>query len=371
MSMSFVKKLIFIFFLLLHTNSYSQIEVRSYPINLSDNTILNYVVDYFPQSYVQSKGAHLTWDLSESKSPIVQQITIRKTKLENISKSAVYEIKSGNNTVFFSKNKRNFDELGFILNTANNSHIVLYKHPLYFTTKYLKYGATFSNSGSFTIQLMREELPKELIANLPVSVKEVKLVGKIFRKYHCDAGGRFILEDNEIAALRLSVDESIEIRLYDVGSGNEIPFIKEHVLKKIYEKAGENKYYLFFSNSYKYYFAKVDYDKSSGNYIIKYQSNDIKKDALEVNTSKKIFLLYPNPTYSIAKMLIANYGIGKYKLEIYNIIGKKLWEDNLMLTKSNLLRYDFSFLRKGTYIIALKDKYGKLITTRKLVIISV
>ncbi len=369
--MSFVKKLIFMFFLFLHLNSYSQIEVRSYPFSLDANTKLNYVLDYFPKSYIQSKGAHMSWDLSESESPIIEEIVIDKTKLGSISKNSVYEIKSGTNTVFFSKIKRNFDELGFILNTKNNSHIVLYKKPLYFTTKSLKYGATFSSSSSFDIQLMREELPKELTDKLPVSVKEIKLVGKISRKYHCDAGGRFILEGDEIAALRLSVDENVDLKLYDIGSGNEIPFIEDYILKKIYEKAGENKYYLFFSNSFKYYFAKVDYEKSSGNYIIKYQSNDIKNDALEVNTNKKIFLIYPNPTYSIAKMLIANYGIGKYKLEIYNIIGKKLWEDKLMLSKSNLLRYDFSFLRKGTYIIALKDKYGKLITTRKLVIISV
>ncbi len=369
--MNFVKKLIFILFLLSHIKGYSQIEVRSYPINLDENTRLNYVLDYFPKSYIQSKGAHLSWDLSESKSPIIQEILINKTKLEYISKNSVYEIKSGNNTVFFSKNKRNFNELGFILNTENNSHIILYKKPLHFTTKYLKYGATFSNSSSFDIQLMREELPKELINKLPVSVREIKLVGKISRKYHCDAGGRFILEDDEIAALRLRVDERVKLKLYDVGSGNEIPFIEDYILKEIYDKAGENKYYLFFSNAYKYYFARVDYDKSSENYTIIYQSNDIKKNALEVNSSKKIFLLYPNPTYNIAKMLITNYGFGKYKLEVYNIIGKKLWENDLILSKSNLLRYDFSFLRKGTYIIALKDKYGKLITTRKLVIISV
>ena len=86
---------------------------------------------------------------------------------------------------------------------------------------------------------------------------------------------------------------------------------------------------------------------------------------------KKVFLIYPKPTYNTAKFLISNFKKGDYKIEIYNIIGKKLWSTKLVLSKKTMVKYDFSFLRKGTYLITLKDRFGKVIRTRKLMIISI
>jgi len=369
--MSFGKKIILLILLFGQFNIYSQIEVRTYPFALEDMTTLRYSIDYFDKSEVLKTGAHLFWDLNDNQTPLFEEIIIKKNNNPGFYNKPIYEVSNIKSSVFYSKYGRNFDEIGFVLNTKIQSHTVIYDKPLYFTTKNLKYGATFSNKSSFTVSLIREELPDELTNKLPESVKEIQLVGRITRKYHCDAAGRFGLNGENISALRLNVDEKIELKLYDISSGNAIPFIDEDILRKIYTKAGENKYYLFFSNEYKFYFAKILYDKVFGNYIIKYQTNDTTNKILEVNTNKKTFLIYPNPTYSIAKMLISNYGTGNYKLEIYNIIGKKVWENDIHLSKRNLLRFDFSSLRKGTYIVALKDKYGKLITTRKLVIISV
>jgi len=357
--------------MLLHIHAFSQIEVRTYPFILEDLSTIRYSIDYFDKPEVQKTGAHLFWNLDENKSPIFEEITIKKNNNPPFYDKPIYKVSNAKSAKFYSKYGRNFDEIGFVLNTKIQSHNVIYDKPLYFTTKNLKYGATFSSNSSFDVHLIREELPKELTDKLPESVKEIKLIGNISRKYHCDAAGRFGLNGENISVLRLNVKENIDLRLYDISSGNSIPFINEKILKKIYSKAGNNRYYLFFSNSYKYYFAKIIYNKDTDNYIIKYQTDDKNKNNLEVNTSKKTFLIYPNPTYSVAKMLISNYETGNYKLEVYNIIGKRVWEKNIFLSKSNLLKFDFASLRKGTYIIALKDKYGKLITTRKLVIISV
>ncbi len=369
--MNFEKKIVVVLFLFLQTLGFSQIEVRTYPFALDKVTTLRYSIDYFAKSAIQKTGAHLFWDLRNNESPLYEEIIIKKKSKIDHFRQPVYEASTLKNSFFFSKKGRNFDEVGFRLNTRLNSYTILYDKPLYFSTKNLKYGATFSNNSSFSIQLLREDLPLDLISKLPEKVKAIKLVGKIIRKYHCDAAGRFGLRGEKISVLRLKVDEHIELKLYDISSGNEIPFIDSGILQKIYSKVGRNKYYLFFSNSYKYYFAKVSYNKETDNYVIKYQTDQIDNDEYEINTTKKTFLIYPNPTYNVAKMLISNFGKGDYKLELYNIIGKKIWEHELFLTKSNLLRFDFSFLRKGTYIIALKDKYGKLITTRKLVIISI
>lgn len=367
-----IRNFLILFFLIGQISIFAQLQVYTYPITFQDKTILNYNIDFVDSSIVQTKGVHLNWDLSGLETPIYEEVEIVKQEFKINNKIINHKISDKSSITFYRKNRRHFDEIGFVLFPyTGHSHYVTYDKPINFSTTKLIYGAVYSNSTTFSVEIERTELPHSILANLPASVQNIKIVGKITRRYHCDADGKFILNSKNTPALRLKIVENIEIRLYDVLSGNEIPNITNSSLNKIYKKIGKSKYYLFFSNSSKLYFAKVEYSKSSKSYMIKYQTDIKSKKNYKVNNDKKTFLIYPNPTYNIAKFLISKYKPGNYKIEVYNIIGKKQWASDVHIEKNTMLKYDFSFLRKGTYLIVLKDRFGKAIQTKKLMIISI
>lgn len=347
-----------------------QIEIGTFPINISEDLVLNYTVDYIDNDLIGPTGAHLIWDLSNSQSPLFEVLKIDKNELSINNNKISHSIDDGSIIKYYKKSRKEFNELGFYKD-SKYPYQVIYDKPLSFSTDYLIYGATFSDSTTFSLIKQKEELPIELFNDLPQKVKEIKIVGNIKRYYHCDANGKFIFSQNSVSALRMKVIEKTSIRLYDIQSGNEIPHVNEKILKKIYPTIGHNICYKFFSNSVKHYFAKVNYSKSTNSYIIKYQNDNIEDNLLKIDNKKKKFVIFPNPTYDIAKFLISNYSSGDYNLEIYNIIGKNIWATDVKITSNSLLKYDFSFLRKGTYLVALKDKYGNILTTKKLVIIAI
>lgn len=347
-----------------------QIEIGTFPINIDEDLKLNYTVDYIDNDLVEQTGAHLIWDLSNSQSPLFEDLVINKKGFGINGIKVTHSVDNGSIVKYYKKNRKEFNELGFHKD-SKFPYSILYDKPLSFSTDYLIYGATFSDSTSFSLIRQREELPFELIRNLPKKVKAIKIVGNIKRYYHCDAHGKFILSEKSVPALRMKIIEKTNIRLYDIQSGNEIPYVNDKILKSIYPNTGNNVSYVFFSNSSKYYFAKINYSTSTNSYIIKYQNDNSEDNILKINNKKKTFVIFPNPTYDIAKFLISNYSNGKYKLEIYNIIGKRIWDTDVIISSNSLLKYNFSFLRKGTYLVALKDKYGNILTTKKLVIIAV
>ncbi len=347
-------------------------EIGKYHINIEGGTSLFYSVDYLDSVLVKKGGSHVTWDLSDEESPIVKEVKISNTSIPSQKYTEVIRIESGKDVLLYQKSRSKLNEIGFVLKTKTNpNRIVLYNKPLIFSEKKLFYGARFTDSTGFEAILSRDEIPSEITESLPLKVKEIKLFGFIKRQYHYDADGRFEFKHKSVSALRLKIDEFIELKLYDHKSGDEIPVYNKKVLKKIYKNQGKRTYYYFFSNTNRYYFAKISYSKENKNYIIEYQNDNVAEDRLYLKKYKKIFLIYPNPTYNYAKILFSNYKPGRYDLEIYNIIGKKIWAKNINLEENTLMKYNFSFLRKGTYLIALKDRYGNIIATRKLIIISI
>ncbi len=350
---------------------FAQMEIGKYHIDLKGGTALDYTVDYLDSSLVKQDGSHITWDLSEEQSPVVKELKFIDIKIPGSTNQKAIKVENGNN-VIYQKGGYRLNEVGFILKTKlNPNRIVLYKKPIVFSEKKLFYGARFSDSTSFEVILDRQELPVEITRNLPLKVQEIKLYGLIKRQYHYDADGRFEFKNKSVSALRLKIEEFVEIKLYDHKSGDEIPVYNKKILKKIYKNTGKSTYYYFFSNKNRYYFAKISYSKNSKNYMIEYQNDNIGKEVLFLKKYKKVFLIYPNPTYDFAKIIFSNYKPGDYKLEIYNIIGKKIWGKSIKLGENTLVKYNFSFLRKGAYLIALKDKYGNIIATRKLITISI
>ena len=86
---------------------------------------------------------------------------------------------------------------------------------------------------------------------------------------------------------------------------------------------------------------------------------------------KNQFALYPSTSFGDNLRLdFLNFGRGDYTLEVYNIMGKKMWSRQYDIIGDTTLKENLSFLPKGTYIYALLDSDRNRIATRRLAIIK-
>ena len=99
-----------------------------------------------------------------------------------------------------------------------------------------------------------------------------------------------------------------------------------------------------------------------------------KSEKEQVNNStsydEKSFFLYPNPSFGLVRLDFVNLPKGTYDLEVYNIIGKRIWSQSYEISGYTTIKEDLGFLSKGTYLYSVKDRSGKKLLTRKMAIIN-
>lgn len=78
----------------------------------------------------------------------------------------------------------------------------------------------------------------------------------------------------------------------------------------------------------------------------------------------------PNPTYGHALFFTENLSQDTYEIRVFNIIGIELWKSSYLIRGDRTIEVDLSHLRKGTYFYSLKNSYGQIITTKRLVILG-
>jgi hypothetical protein len=311
------------------------------------------------------KGAYQTWNLKNFESPLYKDIQVN---ISNSSQGQIVKLWDEDVIRTFKKSKSEFNEIS----TSFRSNLVYnYSNAIPLSYKKIKYGAKFSEKSSFTVIINREDIPIKLRKYIFEKTKRIKIAGAISKSFHCDAYGRFIFQNKNIAALRLKIVEKIDIRLYDNKTGKIIPIFDNSLLSQIFPDVGSSTHYLFFSNSTKLWLAKIKPNPNNDGSVIEYQDEASEFNDINIDKYDKELIIYPNPTYGTCKMMFNDFPESVYNIEINNIIGKKIWNKQLNINPESIYFFDFSFLRKGTYLISIKDKSGNLLIAKKLVIIGV
>jgi len=78
----------------------------------------------------------------------------------------------------------------------------------------------------------------------------------------------------------------------------------------------------------------------------------------------------PNPTYGHVLFFTENLKKDTYEIRVFNIIGIDLWKSSYLIRNDRTIEVDLGHLRKGTYFYSLKNSYGQIITTKRLVILG-
>ncbi len=101
-----------------------------------------------------------------------------------------------------------------------------------------------------------------------------------------------------------------------------------------------------------------------------YKSEEIVTSTASVNRSgfENVYA-YPNPAINYAKFDCVNLEPDYYDLKIFNILGLEAYTERYYISGNKMLKVDLSDFRKGTYLYSLVDTTGRVVTTKRLVVI--
>ena len=78
----------------------------------------------------------------------------------------------------------------------------------------------------------------------------------------------------------------------------------------------------------------------------------------------------PNPAIDIVNFELSNLPQGNYTIRIYNLLGSVVWEEQHAVAGFKSVRLDTNYLKKGTYLYSLTDSRGRMLATKKLIVLK-
>ena len=79
---------------------------------------------------------------------------------------------------------------------------------------------------------------------------------------------------------------------------------------------------------------------------------------------------FPNPAVDEVTFEFNNLEASNYTLKIYNILGAVIAKESFVGTNTKQIRMDVSRFKKGTYLYALSDTRGRILTSKRLVVVK-
>lgn len=93
--------------------------------------------------------------------------------------------------------------------------------------------------------------------------------------------------------------------------------------------------------------------------LIMAQANTASSNQTSTPVVKNIIKIYPNPAFNFIGL---NKATGISSIIIYNLVGRKM--KKFMAQKGE--RYNISDLPRGMYLVQLRGKDGKVVTTQRM-----
>lgn len=185
-----------------------------------------------------------------------------------------------------------------------------------------------------------------------------------------DASGVMYLPNSVENASRIRRQKNTEVALYEKQDDQWVAIdvnIIEEIPLEIPRYVEE---YIFVDLDSQIELASVAINEYGSPSSVLYKSTDIESAKSHSLSSGKQFVLHPSTTFGDIRLDFIGYPPGNYRLEISNVIGRKVWTQNYTINSDKTLKEDLSFLPKGTYQYALLDEQYNRILVRRLAIIK-
>lgn len=247
---------------------------------------------------------------------------------------------------------------------------ITYSEPELYLRTPLAFGDQFSHTYAFQQTIAADELPDFLLDELPISPDSFRVSLIAERHDAVDAWGRLLIPGGFYDALREK--RTIVQRLKLEAKLGPFPWSDITGLLREEDFPSERTLveYYFFSNESTHPVAIIEMGPEE-RFVRRaiFRSSPLTTNIREIDDLQPGVYAFPNPAIVTVRFEFTNLPPGNYQLSIRNILGIEVWREDYYLTGNRTERVDISNLRKGTYLYSLKNDQGKILATRRLVVV--
>lgn len=368
-------------FALLPFVSHSQVTINNSIFPVPGDTLRTVTTINFSGFDKDQVGADQTWDFTDVSGGFLVETIYSEPEVGESSDmfpDADLLDNSGLQEIYYQTFNNKVVELGRsgldpVLNLVNltfenDGESVLRRAPMSF-------GDAFTDESSFFIKAGADVLPDTLLENIPVAVDSMRLLVETTNEDEIDAWGQVELRNGTYEVLRIKRTTTTNAVLgakvpffgwVDVDPDNELFGGLGELLSLLGESTTVS--YQFVANDNKEIIATFNEDLD-GNVVSMTYKGDVATSVAKINLKEENLITYPNPTFGDVTFQLLNMPHDNYKVEVYNVIGRKLWSSEIDFLEGKL-RADLSHLQKGTYFYSILNGTGQKVTTRRIMIIT-
>lgn len=365
----------------------SQVSIGNNTFPVLGDTLKYFIQNFPPNIEVSDPGPDQVWDFSSLSSAMQFQLVMHNPA-ESVGSADFpdadyYIVTDAPIALFgdsqtgdrFMKVKDNVvQELGFFSQTAFGIDLnTRYDTEGEYRRAPLNFGETHQANYSFSIPIATAELPDSIVDELPIIPDSFRLRSVAIRDEVVDSWGTLHLPSGSFEVLRMFRNDNITSFIDILLSPGVWQQIDKEILGDFADFLAPQdlRSYIFYSDVSKEEVAVMEVNSDDDVLSIQYKANAIHTNTYLVNPGERDIFVHPNPSYGDVRFELLNYPAGEYRIQVYNIVGKKLWSQNYKTFHSNnSIDADLSFLSKGTYLYSLIDKKGNKIITKRIMIIA-
>lgn len=216
-------------------------------------------------------------------------------------------------------------------------------------------------------------IPQNILDQLPIEPDSIRLRVSSMREDVVDAWGTLMIPGGTYEVLREKRTEIVETGIdAKVGIGPFATWIDiTEFLGAEFIQPDTNITYVFVNDIEKEDISTVTVtsDESETPLSVTYKANDVSTNINYVNTGQPDILAYPNPAIYAVRVSFMNLNPGNYTFRIFNILGKEIIKEQYLINGNKTVGLNIDSLQKGTYLYNLTDARGKVVSTKRLVVI--
>ncbi len=323
-------------------------------------------------------GANQTWDFSNLQAAFAQELIFKNAEEGNFfdqyPTAELFALGVNGDEVYYKGNSSTMLEIG--RSTENPfgdafEVFINFDDPSLFRKAPFSYGDDFVSDSESSITFPGSQLPDSLVANLPVVPDSIRITISEERYDTIDAWGTLKLPTAEYQVLREKrhIVRSVGISAFVLIGWIDIDPSELGELGNFFGDMDVYSYN-FYAEDIKEIAAVVNLDEDGLATSVEYSSEEVIADIPVISPEQKEIIAYPNPTFGEIKFQFVNMGKNMHRIDVYDLLGKRLKSQEFDLSKSTSGSMDLSSLNKGTYLYSVYDQLGNKITTRRILVLA-
>ncbi len=301
-----------------------------------------------------------------------------------------------------SKNHKAFPTATLVLNKVDNEEEFFYIKDGSLLSLGKIIDVTYNNKGREVIHYNPAKRVINTTKKVGQTYTNVHTTWMKFAKNNMKDGYNFIPENHDSMYVEITVNESARVvdelnliysdtpKKAQKHEFNVIPVVKVKVKNtkdanwQVYEKSSlqkvpeELKTYIRAQKHLRTDFISPDYKGVLLSYEIQnknvvncfYQDMEPSPYMKNVNFDTSDAIASPNPTTGNIAVRLFNHPYDDYTIELYNVVGKKIFSRTFNRNNGRLLKTDISSLKRGTYMYSVLDSKGRKLMTKRISLIG-